>query len=735
MNLQELQNNGIKSPEELVQYLNRNRTGYYFLPNDITRLIKVLVNLNSPKRLINLNSNFGEILSEIDGVDYKIGVDINSDKVEIAKFLYPNLLILKEDPLSYEKNNNFESVVCFPPLAQRIEINGRAGRLEELYVTKGLSLLDNNGTAIFLLPNNFLTAPIYSSIRNEILKNYGLKAIISFPNSILRNTATEFSILEIAATSVENVSYYKYDLDKNIISKIKNNNPDFTIPKSQMNERWDYNFHTPENKEYEEILKQFDTKKIDELVEITLGIPFRAEERSEKGTYRILSPRNIIDGHIEASNNDKFLQRTILTDREKKAVLQDGDIVVTRFANESIGVYNHRSTDSQYIANQHLVILRGKNAEYVATYLNTKNGITLFNSQIKRRFRGNRLPTISIPDLKEIQIPILPIDDLELASKSKLEKLSYEELLIIHDKYINLKSKYASLKEESSKTPHEELLERMENTLNQVLDNQEVISTKLEEIKTTLNELSTDFKSIKELPRTIDEKIIRLQDSLDNKLSKLLIDQVEIDIYIKEIKRWFDYYDILEAKSQIYLPEAEYIFDQISKLKNPDYSPFILQYCRALENELLKKIFRAYVQSLIDREINIEEAFRWDFGRKELGKPNNENTFKLSKHLKEYLTEDSEEWFFELGSMEVNLRYLTGKTVKKSPLLQDLKGFILEKFGPEILNIEYLDEIKTIITDYRNESAHPNLIDAEKAVEFHKQIKECLINLMENYKK
>ena len=68
--------------------------------------------------------------------------------------------------------------------------------------------------------------------------------------------------------------------------------------------------------------------------------------------------------------------------------------------------------------------------------------------------------------------------------------------------------------------------------------------------------------------------------------------------------------------------------------------------------------------------------------------------------------------------MEVNLRYLTGRTVEKSPLLQDLKRFVLDRFKQEFLNIEYLDNLKTIIRDYRNQSAHPNLIDTEKAVEF-----------------
>ena len=78
--------------------------------------------------------------------------------------------------------------------------------------------------------------------------------------------------------------------------------------------------------------------------------------------------------------------------------------------------------------------------------------------------------------------------------------------------------------------------------------------------------------------------------------------------------------------------------------------------------------------------IDIENKFAWDFGRKESGRYNSDNTFRLAKHLKRCLSKSKEEWFFELGSMEVNLRYLTGTTVAKSPLLQDLKSFGRNRF-------------------------------------------------------
>lgn len=320
-----------------------------------------------------------------------------------------------------------------------------------------------------------------------------------------------------------------------------------------------------------------------------------------------------------------------------------------------------------------------------------------------------------------------------MASKRKLKKLSYEELLSIKDKYENLKKVY-----QDSKDSQRQILEIMQQNHSEVMSTMGRIENKVDDINSILKELVSDFNSIKELPREVDERINRLNESLDSKLDKLISDQKQLDFYITEIKRWFDFYELLESKSKKYLREAEYIFDHISKLENPDYSPFILQYCRALENELLKKIFRAYVQSLIDREIEITKEFEWDLEiNPKTKKPfdRNRNTFDLAKTLQKYIRNDSESWFFELGKMRNCLEWLTGKTAEKSPLLKDLKIFVLNRFKGEILIQEYLNEIKHIVTDYRNQSAHPNLIDTDNAIKFHKEMKECLIKLMENYKK
>lgn len=742
MTLEEIKLKGLHNIEEMDDYLNRSRQGFFFLPESLTEIVAEIVKLNQPINLINLNSNIGEILSKFSDITNCLGLDINLNNVEIANYLYPNLNFRNENPIDFQTNLLYDCVICFPPLGQRIESNGRTISIEKLYINKSLELLKDNGSAIFLLPPNILTAPYFEDTRSVILAKYGIKRIISLPQGIIRNAGIELAIVEVSKRPINQTDFFQIKSEDLPSFHIKNTKPDFVVSKNDLYDRWDFNFHNPANKSYEERLSNYETKKIEDLVEIIIGVPFKSEERLSSGNYQIISPRNVLNGVFKSSPNDNFIQKTKLNDREKRAVLKDGDIVIPRFNREDVGLYFHNSNETQFIANQHLIILRGPNAEYVTTYLNTEDGIKLFNQQIKRHARGNALPTISLSDLRNIQIPILPIGDLEFASKRKLEKLSYEELLSINQKYISLKSEYLKLKNERSSTAHEAQLNSLQKTLEEVLSKEKEnsikldnIDSKLVDIQSILIELSKDFNSIKSLPREIDEKISRLNESIDKQLSKILQDQKQLDFYIIEIKRWFDYYDILEMKSQKYLPEAEYIFDHISKLENPDYSPFILQYCRALENELLNKIFRSYVQSLIDRNLNLTDEFAWDFGRKDSGKLNDENTFKLGKHIQKCLTKSNDEWFFELGSMEVDLRYLTGRTVKKSPLLQDLKTFVLNKFEQDLLNIEYLDEIKAIIRDYRNQSAHPNIMDSEKALKFHIQMKECLINLMENYKK
>ena len=259
---------------------------------------------------------------------------------------------------------------------------------------------------------------------------------------------------------------------------------------------------------------------------------------------------------------------------------------------------------------------------------------------------------------------------------------------------------------------------------------------KISEILSVVRDLNEAFGTVKSMPIDVEEKLILFNQELDQKLLTVQSEnQDQLDRYADIVQKWLSFdWDRLDALSKQFLPSAEYLFTQLARFPDTDLSPFIIQYCRALENEILKKIFRAYLQSLIEREIDIEKDFSWDFGKKESGKPNNENTLKLAKYIRGCLLKDRSTWFFELGTMETYLRYLTGKTVGRSPLLQDLRDFIFTYFERNVIEVEFLDELRRITTEHRNRAAHTDIITIEEAKKGKREIRDVIIQFLEYYK-
>ncbi len=426
MTIDELKFKKITTLTDFELLTNRSRQeGLFFIPDIISNIIADLAKATNSKNAIVLNSNYGEISSKLAEIENLVSIDINANNIELSKYLNPELTFINSDPLNYSVPDKFDFVVTFPPLGQRLEYNGRRTSSEIIYIEKALDLLNENGVAIFILSSTFLTAPIYADIRNLITMQFGLSKIIQLPQGTIRNTGIELSVLLVNKSNLFKTDFYSVTSNFDIKTAI----PNFSIPKEELGDRWDFNFHNPQSQKYQELLIENETKKIGDLVEICMGVPFNQEEKQAIGHLKIISPRNIINGILEETPNDNYLKKDVLNPREEKAILQIGDILFPRSNRDKFTVYIHSSNDGNYIANQHIVILRGKNAEYVATYLNTESGLNLFNQQIKRHARGTTLQTISFQDLVNIQIPILPIADLEYASRSKLEKLSYDNFL------------------------------------------------------------------------------------------------------------------------------------------------------------------------------------------------------------------------------------------------------------------------------------------------------------------
>ena len=108
-----------------------------------------------------------------------------------------------------------------------------------------------------------------------------------------------------------------------------------------------------------------------------------------------------------------------------------------------------------------------------------------------------------------------------------------------------------------------------------------------------------------------------LNDHFSNKciftINEKNYDLNDIDKYINKVTQWFNYWDKIENNTKTFMPGSELLYDNIKNSAFEDFSPFILYYCRALENELLNKIFLKFHTYFNSISIEKQEIlFNWN---------------------------------------------------------------------------------------------------------------------------
>jgi len=240
-----------------------------------------------------------------------------------------------------------------------------------------------------------------------------------------------------------------------------------------------------------------------------------------------------------------------------------------------------------------------------------------------------------------------------------------------------------------------------------------------------LNSLSKHLLTLKKLmgiDESDDKRIDGFIEEMSNWISESMAKQFSsVDNYIQTVCSWLTGWEKLDSTSQAFLPQAELLYENIELTDSKDYSPFIIQYCRALENELLIKLFSNYSFDFHTRVDKPETFLSKDF--------QNEKTAKFANLLK------AKKNTYTLGDMNfiLGLTKSGGKTLQESQLLQDFRRFTVKYFDEKIVEAKYLNQINKINTDFRIKSAHPYILDAETAKSCREMVRSCLNELILNY--
>lgn len=131
-------------------------------------------------------------------------------------------------------------------------------------------------------------------------------------------------------------------------------------------------------------------------------------------------------------------------------------------------------------------------------------------------------------------------------------------------------------------------------------------------------------------------------------------------------------WDELDSLTKQFIPIAEFLYSKLQKYDKPDYSPVILELCRAIENEFLLKIFRRYTLDLVVRKDDKLDSFlATDRASFELKNKTGLFTKAISKAARTKKPE------YTLGQMNKILSITSvAQIVKKSPLLIDFVEYL-----------------------------------------------------------
>lgn len=254
------------------------------------------------------------------------------------------------------------------------------------------------------------------------------------------------------------------------------------------------------------------------------------------------------------------------------------------------------------------------------------------------------------------------------------------------------------------------------------------INTKIDMVLHRLDNLEVAFIDLKNENRDVEQKIMLLDSKL-TRMEESLSGDEELEDYYGLCQSLYNNWDELEPLTRKLIPVAEYMFSKLQKYEKPDYSPVILELCRALENEFLLKIFSKYTKDVIKRkESNLDIFFMIDKSTKFLiGK-----TGQFVKAIKN-ASKPNNKPEYTLGQMNIIMSLMNESSiVSRSPLLQDFEAYLKTKtVAKDLLNAEYIKKINDIVSKYRNPSAHPGFMPLEKAQKCKDIIPERMDYLME----
>lgn len=314
-----------------------------------------------------------------------------------------------------------------------------------------------------------------------------------------------------------------------------------------------------------------------------------------------------------------------------------------------------------------------------------------------------------------------------------LEKLNSAMEITPNDPFIAKEIGYVSAKKENSIEINElrnyyqnaidNKIEQIHNIEEQLLEEKslsDIVKSILPEVSENSERIQQEFLTFylseeNELTKSkiVDDFCYNLWKMLDEKLKNR---KEEVQIIEQSIKQTCEFSHKLENESLCAIATGDFLIQSYKYNPNLDYSPVVIEYCKALECELYTKLFKKIRMHLrLYSHKPLEDILK------------EENKNKKIKSLCSFFNGDKE---LTLGEITFILIFVNSKSERsKSILLRVIKDFIETKTQNPNLFLSkggFNSRIMEIVNYYRNPAAHVKILNSDDAILCREKVLGCL---------
>ena len=396
--------------EFVILPISGSRDYYMNVPESLSELVLKIINKNGS--ILDLCCGNGDFL--VKAIEKNCDYSVTGYERSLSRLLNARIRMLMlncyynfehTSPLEYPIDDlKYDSIFCIPPFGEKIDNDKLISTNFEIkktntnywyYIDRVLSMLKPKGKAVVILPQLPMFKNPDSTIREYLVKNKLVEAIIELPERIFSNTGIGTIMLVLSKNNNycrlidAKDMYFKatriinsIDVDKVYNSYIEENDKVKLVVDRDFEERG-YSFIP--SKYLNNITSEIKNPKLlKEYVTITRGYRGKPtnNENNEKCKYIKLS--NISNGEILKDD----LEIIDYNETMEKNVIKDKDILITARGSRFESAIIRVNDDEKIVCSDAIFVLRVVNNDlnpyYLNAYLNSELGQeAIFINQIK----------------------------------------------------------------------------------------------------------------------------------------------------------------------------------------------------------------------------------------------------------------------------------------------------------------------------------------------------------------